>query len=456
MIRDIESEWNMSDGVGNECQPATWAQRVCRSALLRRGQRLTGDAIELIDHDDRWEIGDRRASLSPIRIVVRNPRFYSRVLRGGDLGFAEALMDGDWYCSDLPRLIRMLIRNLDAADKFGGWWSQARKLWERLGHWWRKNTPRRSRTNIRAHYDLGNDFFSLFLDPTMNYSSALFDWSDHSDHPESLHRAQLRKMQRLCETLELSPQDHLLEIGTGWGALACYAAKHFGCQVTTTTISREQYEWACQRVAAEGLQDRVRVLDQDYRDLQGQYDKIISVEMIEAVGDEYYDTFFRQCRRLLKPQGLLLLQAITIVDQRYEKHLRNVDFICKYIFPGGSLPCISRLVGSAAGAAEMRLIQLHDYAADYAETLRRWRRRFWQHAEAIRQLGYDQRFMRMWDYYLAYCEAAFDERQINLVHVLFAQRGNRQRSAARWSQPRLMTDVERDSSVNSSPTQVQP
>jgi cyclopropane-fatty-acyl-phospholipid synthase len=416
---------NMIDAVGNECQPANWWQRTARAALLSRARLLEGDAIELIDHDDRWDIGDQQASITPIRLVVRNPRFYTRVMRGGDLGFAESLMDGDWSCSDLPRLVRLLIRNMNTTDKFDGVLSRARKFFERLGHWLRRNTPKRSRTNIREHYDLGNDFFSLFLDPTMNYSSAVFDWNDQGDHPESLHRAQLRKMHQLCETLQLGPQDHLLEIGTGWGALACYAAKHFGCRVTTTTISNEQFNWARKRVLAEGLESQVEVLDQDYRTLTGCYDKIVSVEMIEAVGDEFYDTFFQQCQRLLKPEGMLLLQAITIVDQRYQKHLKNVDFICKYIFPGGSLPCISRLVGSAAQAAEMRLVQLHDYAPDYAETLRRWRRRFWQQADAIRDLGYDQRFMTMWDYYLAYCEAAFDERQINLVHALFAQRGNR-------------------------------
>jgi cyclopropane-fatty-acyl-phospholipid synthase len=331
-------------------------------------------------------------------------------------------MDGDWTCSDLTGLVRLMTRNLDLADDFDRGFGRWRKSWERLGHWLRRNSTRQARKNIREHYDLGNEFFELFLDPTMNYSSAVFSDLGGSGHGESLHRGQLNKMDRLCRMLDLQPGDHLLEIGTGWGSLACYAAKHFGCRVTTTTISKEQFNWACRRVEMEGLKDRVTVLDRDYRLLEGKYDKIISVEMIEAVGDHYYETFFEKCNSLLKPDGLLLLQAITIVDQRYRKHLGSVDFICKYIFPGGSLPSISRLVQCAADSANMRLVELNDYAPHYAETLRRWRQRFHQQIEEVRALGYDERFIRMWDYYLAYCEAGFDERQINLVHVLWAHR----------------------------------
>jgi cyclopropane-fatty-acyl-phospholipid synthase len=416
---------SMIKPVCHDCQSLNWWQRKCRSLILGQARRMIGETIEVVDHDDCWRVGDQSATISPVRIVVKNPRFYWRMLSGGGLGAAESLMDGDWTCSDMPRLIRALVRNIEVLDSYDGGFARIRKMLEQVKHWLNRNTLSRSKANIREHYDLGNEFFSLFLDPTMNYSSAVFETLTHQEHPESLHRAQLRKMQRLCEMLRLSPGDHLLEIGTGWGSLACYAAKHFGCRVTTTTISHEQFVWAQNRVAAEGLEDRVTVLECDYRLLEGKYDKIVSVEMIEAVGDQFYDTFFKKCQSLLTEEGLLLLQAITIVDQRYQKHLNNVDFICKYIFPGGSLPCISRLVGSAANAAEMRMIQLNDYAAHYAETLRRWRTRFWQQIDAIRELGYTERFITMWDYYLAYCEAAFDERQINLIHVLFAQRNSR-------------------------------
>ncbi len=415
----------MINAIPHGCHELNWWQRKCRSLILGQARRMVGETIEVVDSDDCWRVGDQSSLQNSVRITVKNPRFYWRMLSGGGLGAAESLMDGDWTCSDMPRLIRALVRNINVLDSYDGGFARIRKKVEQIKHWLNRNTLTRSKSNIREHYDLGNEFFSLFLDPTMNYSSAVFESLVPQEHPESLHRAQLRKMHRLCEMLRLSSADHLLEIGTGWGSLACYAAKHFGCRVTTTTISHEQFVWAQNRVAAEGLGDRVTVLECDYRLLEGKYDKIVSVEMIEAVGDQFYDTFFKKCQSLLTEDGLLLLQAITIVDQRYQKHLNSVDFICKYIFPGGSLPCISRLVGSAASAADMRMIQLNDYAAHYAETLRRWRTRFWQQIGAIRELGYTDRFITMWDYYLAYCEAAFEERQINLVHTLFAQRNCR-------------------------------
>lgn len=412
----------MSDVLAFDCPQLNWWQTYCRSLVVNQIEKLAGDRLLLIDSIDRLPIGDENGELAPIRIVVLDPRFYSRVVTGGPLGAAESLMDGDWTCSDLTRLVRLMLRNETVLGRLDGGFSMVKRAIERFRNWFRRNTVKRSRSNIREHYDLGNEFFSLFLDPTMNYSSAVFESLQSRGPAESLHRAQLRKMQQLCETLQLNSGDHVLEIGTGWGSMACYAAKHFGCKVTTTTISREQYLWATNRVRQEGLEHLVTVLEQDYRLLDGTYDKIVSVEMIEAVGDQFYDTFFRKCQSLLKPDGLLLLQAITIVDQRYAKHLKSVDFICKYIFPGGSLPCISRLVSSSASAAEMRLVQLNDYAGHYAETLRRWRTRFWNQIETIRALNYSERFIRMWDYYLAYCEAAFDERQINLVHALFAKR----------------------------------
>lgn len=406
------------------CQPLTRFQRWMRGVLFRGASRLRGGSLWVRDADGLHLLGESSERPAAV-LTVHSPRFYRRMVLGGALGAAESLMDGEWTCSDLTGLVRLLVRNTDVLDGFDRGWSLGRWGLERIRHWVRRNTRGNSRRNIRAHYDLGNGFFRLFLDPTMNYSSALFSDLDGKQPGESLHRAQLNKMDRLCRQLDLRPGQHLLEIGTGWGSLACYAAKHYGCRVTTTTISAEQYQWARERVRHEGLEDLVTVLDQDYRNLTGQYDRIVSVEMIEAVGDQFYDLFFRKCRELLRPDGLLLLQAITIVDQRYRQHLRSVDFICKYIFPGGSLPCISRLTASAAGAGGMRLVNLADFAAHYAETLRRWRTRFHQHLDAIRELGYDERFVRMWDYYLAYCEAAFEERQINLVHLLFATRESR-------------------------------
>jgi cyclopropane-fatty-acyl-phospholipid synthase len=405
-------------------KPLTWLQRRMRKILFRGAKRMRGGCLVVRDADGEHRLGEVH-SLSCCELTVHDPALYRRMLFGGALGAAESLMDGQWTAYDLTGVVRLFVRNLDVLDGFDRGWGSWRGGLERLRHWWRGNTRRNARANIRAHYDLGNPFFQLFLDPTMNYSSALFSNLASGQPGESLHRAQLNKMERLCQQLDLRPGQHLLEIGTGWGSLACYAARHYGCRVTTTTISAEQYQWSCERVRQEGLEPLVTVLDQDYRHLTGQYDRIVSVEMIEAVGDRYYDVFFAKCRELLRDDGLLLLQSITIVDQRYRQHLRNVDFICKYIFPGGSLPCISRLTQSAADAGAMRLVQLADFAPHYAETLRRWRGRFHQHAAGIRALGYDERFRRMWDYYLAYCEAAFEERQINLVHMLFAMKQSR-------------------------------
>lgn len=390
-----------------------------RQQVLRVLARISSGQLLIHDSEGTSRLGHCHAN--PLEIDVKRNDFYPRVFWGGGLGAAESLMEGDWSCRDLTGLIRLMIRNLSTIDRLGLGWGRCRRVWERIGHWRRRNSRRQARRNIEQHYDLGNSFFALFLDRTMNYSGAIFNSLDLLGS-ESLQRGQLNKMERLCQTLQLQPDDQLLEIGSGWGSLACFAAKHFGCRVTTTTISHEQLEWVRRRVIQEGLEDRVTVLDLDYRDLTGRYDKIISVEMIEAVGDQYFDAFFRKCRSLLKPDGTLLLQAITIVEQRYREHLRNVDFICKHIFPGGSLPSNSRLIQSAAQAAELRLVFLQDFTPHYAETLRRWRARFQQNLNSVRELGFGDRFIRMWDYYFAYCEAAFEERQIQLVHLLFALR----------------------------------
>lgn len=278
-----------------------------------------------------------------------------------------------------------------------------------------------SRANIAAHYDLGNAMFETFLDPTMMYSSAVFP------RPEaSLEEASRHKLDRICQQLELKPSDHLLEIGTGWGGMAIHAAKHYGCRVTTTTISKEQFEYAQARVAAEGLQDRVILLLEDYRDLTGEYDKLVSIEMIEAVGHTYYDSYFRQCARLLKPQGLMLLQAITMADQRYELARKRVDFIQKYIFPGGALPSVTAILDKLTGKTDLRLINLDDITPHYAETLKRWRQNFLAARARLHELGYDEAFVRLWDFYFCYCEDGFRERAIGTVHMLLAKPGYRQ------------------------------
>jgi cyclopropane-fatty-acyl-phospholipid synthase len=280
----------------------------------------------------------------------------------------------------------------------------------------RSNTRAGSRRNIAHHYDLGNELFSLFLDESMTYSSAIYDRPD-----ASLGEAQTAKLERVCDKLDLGPEDHLLEVGTGWGALAVHAARAHGCRVTTTTVSREQHDAAQERVRAAGLEGRVEVLLRDYRDLEGQYDKVVSIEMIEAVGHEYLDAFFRACSDRLAPHGLMLLQAITIADQHYERHRASVDFIKKYIFPGSCIPSVTSMVTSATRATDLRLSDLEELTPHYARTLRAWRERFLGKSDPVRRLGYDDAFIRMWEYYLASCEGAFEERYLGCVQMVFTK-----------------------------------
>ena len=284
----------------------------------------------------------------------------------------------------------------------------------------RRNSRAGSRRNIAAHYDLGNEFFRSFLDETLMYSAATFEHEQ-----QSLHDAQVARLDRICRKLELGPDDHLLEIGTGWGGLALHAARHFGCRVTTTTISREQWTLARERVREAGLGDRVEVLCEDYRDLTGTYDKLVSIEMIEAIGHQYYDTYFAKCSELLAPHGAMLLQAITIADQRYERARRSVDFIQRYIFPGSCIPSVAALSSSIARASDLRLFHLDDIGPHYATTLAHWRQNLRANLARVRSLGYGEEFIRMWEYYFCYCEGGFMERVIGDVQMLLVKPGNR-------------------------------
>ncbi|HMP80997.1 MAG TPA: cyclopropane-fatty-acyl-phospholipid synthase family protein [Pirellulaceae bacterium] len=414
----------MIQNLQSKLHELTAIDRAFRRLLLQRCRGFSRGSLSIVDADGMHVVGNPDEA-ERVVLWVRHPRFYRRVVMGGTLAASESWMDAEWDCSDLVLLIRLLVRNLDLADRWERHANPIRRWRDYWWHWWRGNSRRQAQCNIRAHYDLGNDFFELFLDPSLNYSSAMFlseAARDVVNPSAALAAAQLDKMEAICRRLQLRPGDRLLEIGTGWGALACHAAKYYGCQVVTTTISPSQYEGAQRRVQRLELTDRVTVLNRDYRDLEGKFDKIVSVEMIEAVGDQYYPAFFAQCGRLLKPDGLMLLQAITIVDSRYHTHLGTVDFICKYIFPGGSLPCLSRLVEVASTAAGLRLASYQEFSTHYARTLQIWRERFHAQLEAVRALGFDDRFVRMWDYYLAYCEAGFLERQINVGHLLLTTR----------------------------------
>jgi cyclopropane-fatty-acyl-phospholipid synthase len=390
-------------------------QRLIRNQFLKRLNSLQHGRLELAEQGESQSLGALHGPCFGT-LTVDSADFYSKLAVNGSVGAAESYMDGDWHSEQLVDVMRLLIKNRQLLD---GMESGSAKLagWSmKLLHQFRRNTKSGSRKNIAAHYDLGNDLFKLFLDESLMYSSAVFE------HPDmSLEQAQEFKLQLICEKLQLTANDHLLEIGTGWGAMAIHAAKHFGCKVTTTTISQEQYDLVKQRVEAAGLSDRITLLFNDYRDLTGQFDKLVSIEMIEAIGHQFQDVYFSKCASLLKPGGLALIQAITIEDHRYKQALHSVDFIKRYIFPGSYIPCVSSMVGSAAKAGELRLVGLQDIGPSYAKTLHEWRTRFNQRHTEVLALGYDMRFIRMWDFYLAYCEAGFIEQSISNVHMLFAR-----------------------------------
>jgi cyclopropane-fatty-acyl-phospholipid synthase len=389
---------------------------LARRLVLRQLQRLQTGRLILLENGTETAFGEtgKEAALSA-RISVLDPRFYSELAFGGSIGAGEAWMQGLWQCDDLVALVRLLLRNRGVLEGMEGGAARLTAPLQKLFAWANRNTHAGARRNIAAHYDLGNRFFSLWLDESMMYSCAIFARPDMS-----LHEAQLARLEHICRKLQLNENDHVLEIGTGWGGFALYAARHYGCRVSTTTLSREQYDLAAQRVAAEGLQDRITLLLDDYRDLRGQYDKLVSIEMIEAIGSSLYPSFFHMCGQLLKPDGLMLLQAITIADQRYEESQKSIDFIQRYIFPGSCLPSGAVMTRTAATTTRLRLLDLEDIGLHYATTLHHWRDNFLAHLEEVRALGYPEAFIRMWEYYLCYCEGAFLERAISDVQMVFS------------------------------------
>ncbi len=403
-------------------KPLTRLQAVSRSLLLRRLAGLRNGSLEIADVDGARRVGAESPEAPTGRINVHNPRFYPTTIFGGELAAAESYLRGDWDVDDLLTAMRVLARETPDDSALARVIARCTRPVRAAWNWMRRNTRAGSRRNISAHYDLSNEFFQMMLDPTMTYSCGIFE------SPEStLEEASSTKYDRICRKLLLRPQDHVLEIGTGWGGFALHAASHYGCRVTTTTISQQQHDFARERIDQAGLGDRITLLQQDYRDLSGSYDKLVSIEMIEAVGHRFLDIYFAQCCRLLKPDGMMALQAITIPDGRYDAYRRSVDFIQRYIFPGGCLPSISA-IGGALRRTDFHLLHAEDFSAHYARTLACWRRNFWSNAESVRQLGFDERFMRMWHYYLCYCEAGFRERQIGICQMLLAKPGCRRAS----------------------------
>ncbi|MCM2679998.1 SAM-dependent methyltransferase [Echinimonas agarilytica] len=379
--------------------------------LLNSLQNLSVGQLTLVDGDRKQIFGEGNEGVSA-HVTVHDPSFYKAVIKDGSIGAAESYMQGHWETPDLTAVMRLMASNLATLDRLDASTSWLNRLSRKLFHKLNGNSVTGSKKNIVAHYDLSNAFYELFLDSTMMYSAGVY-----ADQGSTLQDASEHKLKRLCDFLDLSADDHLLEIGTGWGGLACYAAKHYGCKVTTTTISDEQYKFAQTRFEQEGVADQVVLLNQDYRALTGVYDKLISIEMIEAVGFEHLDQFFKKCSSLLKPGGKMSLQSITIADQREKAYRNSVDFIQRYIFPGGYLPSVAVLSEHIAKYSDLSIRTLNDIGLDYAKTLEDWRHNFEEQLDKVRALGFDEQFIRMWRFYLCYCEGGFREKTISTVQM---------------------------------------
>ncbi|EMX0221258.1 class I SAM-dependent methyltransferase [Vibrio fluvialis] len=400
----------------------TALQKGARSVALKSLQLIKIGSLTLEEayegHDVTVEhFGFAHEGQPQAHIRVTHPGFYGRVLKGGSIAAAEAYMDGWWDSPNLTAVTELMARNLSALDQLEAQSSFVTRAMNKVGHWLKRNSIVRAKQNIEAHYDLGNDLYQTFLDERMLYSSALY-----LSTSDSLEQAQIQKMDRLCQQLQLTANDHVIEIGTGWGAMAIYMAQHYGCKVTTTTISEEQFAYAEAEITRLGLEAQITLLKQDYRLLEGQFDKLVSIEMIEAVGKAYLPSYIEKCQSLLKPGGLMAIQAITIADQRYDYYSNNVDFIQKYIFPGGFLPSITVLTQMATRHTDFIVRDVFDIGMDYAKTLADWRLRFEAELNTVQALGYDERFVRMWRFYLCYCEGGFNARTISTIHMTL-QRG---------------------------------
>ena len=399
----------------------SWLDKLVRTGVINRLRKINVGRLILLEKNERMVFGEELSEgCIEVVINVRHTRFYSSIAFGGSVGAGESYMYGDWECDDLTSLVRLLLINRDVLDGMDGHFARLKTPFFKLFHWLNRNTREGSKKNISAHYDLGNDFFSLFLDKNMMYSSAVYP-----DKDSTLEQAADYKLDLICLKLQLTEQDHVIEIGTGWGGFAIHAAKHYGCKVITTTISNEQYQMAKQRIENEGLSDQITVLLKDYRDLEGKYDKLVSIEMIEAIGHHYIDTYFKKCSDLLKPDGQMLIQAITIADQRYEEALKEVDFIKRYIFPGCFIPSITAMQNALTKSTDMKISNLEDIGPHYAKTLYDWRQAFFKHIATVKEQGYSDEFIKMWEFYLCYCEGGFEERVIGNVQLLLSKPDNR-------------------------------
>jgi cyclopropane-fatty-acyl-phospholipid synthase len=391
--------------------------QICRNLLFKKLTKLSEGCIEIVElfrGGQNFIFGNPKTP-AHLRTEVRilNPHAYSRIALGGSIGTGESYAAGEWECEQLANLIRVFVRNRSLLMELDSGWGAITAPISKLLHRLRKNSIAGSQKNIHAHYDLGNDFFSLFLGKTWMYSSGVF-----LSPASSLDDAQTEKIDRICRKLNLSPEDHLVEIGTGWGGFAIHAAKKYGCRVTTTTISREQYEFTKQRITAEGLEDRIELLFRDYRLLEGQYDKLVSIEMIEAVGLDHLNIYFEKCSSLLKPEGQMLIQGITIRDQYYASAKKSVDFIQRYIFPGSGIPSVESISRAVTKNTDLQMSHLEDFGAHYAKTLKLWSDQLKSKRNEVLKLGYPEELYRQWQFYFGYCEGGFLERSIGVMQML--------------------------------------
>jgi len=394
-----------------------------QDVVLKFLSRMDRGTLNLTLHDgETLFIGDGKGISA--NITVKNEEFYKRCILFGDIGFGEAYVDGLWDTDNITNVIKWVLLNIENAPGVSGSKTQSialniLKVFNKIYHFKRSNTLKGSRKNISEHYDLNNDFFASFLDPSMTYSSAYF-YKDGL----SLEEAQYAKYERLCRQLRLKATDHVLEIGSGWGSNAIYVARNYGCKVTSITISEEQWKLASKRVAEAGLEGRVEILLKDYRELEGSYDKIVSVEMLEAVGDKFLDTYFRQVNNLLKKEGIVAIQVITSPDSRYESLKNSVDWIQKHIFPGSLLPSVAAINNAINRTSDLTLVDLKDLGLHYATTLKIWFDQFNANLAKAKKLGFNDTFVRKWNYYLCYCEAAFAMRNINVMHLVYTRPNN--------------------------------
>ena len=398
---------------------ATFLTSIFKKGLKKKLNHVTHGHISVVDGSEKFSFGDSDSALT-VKVQIHSQEFYVMTGSGGALGIAEAYILGYWSADDVVMLMRIILKNRSILLSLNNGLAKLLNPVNKLIHRSRQNTLKGSKENILAHYDLSNDFYKLWLDPTMTYSCGYF-----SNPDTSLEDASIEKLDRICRKLKLSEKDHVLEIGTGWGSFSIHAAKNYGCNITTTTISDAQYEYARTRVIEEGLESKINLINRDYRKLDGQYDKIVSIEMIEAVGYEFIPEYFKKISDLLKPNGLMALQGITYNDHNFDTYKDSVDFIKKYIFPGSCLISVSQIVDVIKNKTDLSMIDMEDITRHYASTLNKWRKNFMKVLPEVREMGYSRAFINMWEFYFLYCEAGFLERNIGDVQLVFAKSGAR-------------------------------